>query len=104
MDGKENAYVLHKELGEWMTNNMTVVRYNDKLEATIHKIKELKERYSNININDASRWNNAGAAFTRQLWNMMELAEAMTKVRYCATKAAGPITNQTSRIATMRIS
>ncbi|AHM67730.1 succinate dehydrogenase [Paenibacillus polymyxa] len=79
MDGKENAYVLHKELGEWMTNNMTVVRYNDKLEATIHKIKELKERYSNININDASRWNNAGAAFTRQLWNMMELAEAMTK-------------------------
>lgn len=79
MDGKENAYVLHKELGEWMTNNMTVVRYNDKLEATIHKIKELKERYSNININDASRWNNASAAFTRQLWNMMELAEAMTK-------------------------
>ena len=28
MDGTENAYVLHKELGEWMTNNMTVVRYN----------------------------------------------------------------------------
>ena len=27
----ENAYVIHKELGEWMTNNVTVVRYNDKL-------------------------------------------------------------------------
>ena len=45
MDGTENAYVLHKELGEWMTNNMTVVRYNDKLEETIDKIKELKQRY-----------------------------------------------------------
>lgn len=78
MQGTENAYVLHKELGEWMTNNMTVVRYNDKLEATIGKIKELKQRYKNINMTDTSRWNNQGAAFTRQLWNMLELAEAMT--------------------------
>ncbi|MEC2343991.1 succinate dehydrogenase flavoprotein subunit [Paenibacillus barengoltzii] len=79
MDGIENAYVIHKELGEWMTANMTVVRHNDRLEATINKIKELKERYKKININDTSRWNNTGAAFTRQLWNMLELAEAMTK-------------------------
>ncbi|CAG5091802.1 Succinate dehydrogenase flavoprotein subunit [Thermobacillus xylanilyticus] len=78
LDGTENAYQLHKELGEWMTNNMTVVRYNDKLRETIGKIKELKERYKRININDTSRWNNAGVAFTRQLWNMFELAEAMT--------------------------
>jgi succinate dehydrogenase / fumarate reductase flavoprotein subunit len=78
MDGSENAYVLHKELGEWMTNNMTVVRYNNKLQETINKIKELKQRYTNININDTARWNNTGVAFTRQLWNMMELAEAMT--------------------------
>ncbi|OBR64439.1 succinate dehydrogenase flavoprotein subunit [Paenibacillus oryzae] len=78
MNGTENAYVLHKELGEWMTNNMTVVRFNDKLEATIGKIKELKQRYRNININDTAGWNNAGVAFTRQLWNMLELSEAMT--------------------------
>lgn len=25
MDGDENAYVLHRELGEWMTANVTVV-------------------------------------------------------------------------------
>lgn len=78
MNGNENAYVIHKELGEWMTNNMTVVRFNDKLEATINKIKELKQRYKNININDTAAWNNAGVAFTRQLWNMLELSEAMT--------------------------
>ncbi|MEK3733635.1 MULTISPECIES: succinate dehydrogenase flavoprotein subunit [Paenibacillus] len=78
MEGTENAYVIHKELGEWMTNNMTVVRYNDKLQATIDKIKELKQRYRNINMTDTSRWNNQGVAFTRQLWNMLELAEAMT--------------------------
>ncbi|MBB6732520.1 succinate dehydrogenase flavoprotein subunit [Cohnella zeiphila] len=78
MDGTENAYLLHKELGEWMTNNMTVVRFNDKLQQTIDKIKELKQRYKKININDTAQWNNAGVAFTRQLWNMLELAEAMT--------------------------
>ncbi|WP_410514141.1 succinate dehydrogenase flavoprotein subunit [Paenibacillus sp. BR2-3] len=78
MSGTENAYVIHKELGEWMTANMTVVRHNAKLEATIGKIKELKERYRNINMNDTSRWNNQGVAFTRQLWNMLELSEAMT--------------------------
>jgi len=78
MNGTENAYVLHKELGEWMTNNMTVVRFNKKLEETIGKIKELKQRYNNININDTARWNNSGVAFTRQLWNMIELSEAMT--------------------------
>ena len=78
MSGTENAYVIHKELGEWMTNNMTVVRYNNKLQETINKIKELKQRYRSININDIARWNNAGVAFTRQLWNMLELSEAMT--------------------------
>ncbi|ULL18186.1 succinate dehydrogenase flavoprotein subunit [Paenibacillus sp. H1-7] len=78
MDGKENAYVLHKELGEWMTNNMTVVRYNKKLEETIAKINELKDRYRNINMTDTARWNNQGVAFTRQLWNMLELSHAMT--------------------------
>jgi succinate dehydrogenase / fumarate reductase flavoprotein subunit len=79
LDGTENAYKLHKELGEWMTDNMTVVRYNKKLEETINKIKELKERYKRINITDTARWSNQGVPFTRQLWNMLELAEAMTK-------------------------
>lgn len=60
MTGTENAYVIHKELGEWMTANMTVVRENKKLEATIGKIKELKERYKNINMSDTSRWSNQG--------------------------------------------
>ncbi|XID95755.1 succinate dehydrogenase flavoprotein subunit [Paenibacillaceae bacterium WGS1546] len=78
LDGNENPYVLAKELGEWMTNNMTVVRYNKKLEETIGKIKELKQRYNKININDTANWNNSGAAYTRQLWNMLELAESMT--------------------------
>jgi succinate dehydrogenase / fumarate reductase flavoprotein subunit len=78
MDGNENAYLLHKELGEWMTDNVTVVRYNDRLKKTDEKILELMERYQNINVNDTSKWNNQGASFIRQLWNMLELARVIT--------------------------
>ncbi|WP_088006587.1 succinate dehydrogenase flavoprotein subunit [Indiicoccus explosivorum] len=78
MDGTENAYVLHKELGEWMTDNVTVVRYNDKLKETDDKILELLERYENINILDTQRWSNQGAMFTRQLKNMLYLARVIT--------------------------
>lgn len=78
MDGTENAYVIHKELGEWMTNNVTVVRYNDKLKETDNKILELMERWKNININDTNNWSNQGALFTRQLWNMLQLARVIT--------------------------
>jgi succinate dehydrogenase / fumarate reductase, flavoprotein subunit len=78
MNGTENAYVIHKELGEWMTDNVTVVRHNDKLKETDAKIVELMERYKKININDTAKWSNQGAMFTRQLWNMLQLARVIT--------------------------
>ncbi|HEX7057388.1 MAG TPA: succinate dehydrogenase flavoprotein subunit [Bacilli bacterium] len=78
MDGPENPYMLHKELGEWMTNNVTVVRYNKKLQETDEKIQELMERYKRVGLPDKSLWSNQGASFTRQLWNMLQLARVIT--------------------------
>ncbi|RFB17735.1 succinate dehydrogenase flavoprotein subunit [Bacillus sp. HNG] len=89
MDGTENAYLLHKELGEWMTDNVTVVRYNDKLLKTDEKIQELMERYKNININDTSKWSNQGATFTRQLQNMLQLARVITIGAYNRNESRG---------------
>ncbi|GGH83700.1 succinate dehydrogenase / fumarate reductase flavoprotein subunit [Pullulanibacillus pueri] len=89
MDGSENAYVLHKELGEWMTDNVTVVRENKKLLKTDEKIQELMERYQNINVNDTSKWSNSGAAFTRQLWNMLQLARVITLGAYNRNESRG---------------
>ncbi|MEK5331857.1 MULTISPECIES: succinate dehydrogenase flavoprotein subunit [unclassified Lysinibacillus] len=79
MDGTENAYLLHKELGELMTATMTVVRFNDQLEETYKKLGEFQKRWENININDTQKWSNQGAHFTRQLKNMLYLAKVMTK-------------------------
>lgn len=89
MDGTENAYVLHKELGEWMTDNVTVVRYNEKLLKTDQKIEELMERYKKININDTASWSNQGAAFTRQLDNMLQLARVITIGAYNRNESRG---------------
>lgn len=89
MNGSENAYQIHKELGEWMTDNVTVVRENDKLLETDKKIQELQERFKDININDTSRWSNQGVMFTRQLQNMLQLARVVTLGAYNRNESRG---------------
>src|SRR5699024_476217 len=89
MDGEENAYQLHEELGEWMTANVTVVRDNPKLLKTDEKIQELLERFDNINMNDTARWSNQGLMFTRQLKNMLHLARVITLGAYNRNESRG---------------
>jgi len=89
MDGEENAYQIHQELGEWMTNNVTVVRENSKLLETDKKIQELLERWENINISDTSRWSNQAVMFTRQLKNMLHLARVITLGAYNRDESRG---------------
>ncbi len=89
MDGNENAYKIHEELGKWMTDNVTVVRYNDRLLKTDEKILELMERYKKININDASKWSNQGVVFTRQLDGMLKLARVITIGAYNRNESRG---------------
>ncbi|GAW92812.1 succinate dehydrogenase flavoprotein subunit [Calderihabitans maritimus] len=78
MDGTENPWQLHRELSEWMNTNVTVVRYNKKLQETDNKIQELMERYKKINVFDRSSWCNEAVIFTRQLWGMLQLARVIT--------------------------
>lgn len=77
-EGSENQYKLHDELGKWMTDNVTVVRYNDKLKATDDKILELKDRFKRISINDSNLWATQAIPHARQLNNMLELARVIT--------------------------
>jgi succinate dehydrogenase / fumarate reductase flavoprotein subunit len=79
MDGKENAYILHKELGEVMTRNVTIVRENKKLDETLVKIKELKARWKKCNPLDKNPGYNQPLLFLNHLWNMLELAHIITK-------------------------
>lgn len=78
MTGTENPYKIHREMGEWMTNNATVVRYNDRLAATDNKLLELMERYNKIGIVDNTGWSNQIVPYTRHLLNMLQLARVIT--------------------------
>ncbi|GGH99659.1 succinate dehydrogenase flavoprotein subunit [Mammaliicoccus vitulinus] len=89
LKGTENAYKLHKELGEIMTANVTVVRHNDKLLETDKKIVELMKRYQNIDMEDTSTWSNQAVFFTRQLWNMLVLARVITIGAYNRNESRG---------------
>ncbi|MBK9214226.1 MAG: succinate dehydrogenase flavoprotein subunit [Chloracidobacterium sp.] len=76
-EGGENQYKLHEELGKVMTDNATVVRYNDRLQATDDKIRELQERFQKISINDSNLWATQAVPHARQLKNMFELARVI---------------------------
>src|SRR6476646_7770234 len=76
--GTENQYVLHEEMGRIMTDNVTVVRYNDRLQKTDDKLRELIDRYDRISINDSNLWATMALPHARQLRNMLDLARVIT--------------------------
>lgn len=76
--GSVNPHVLHAELGEWMTENCTVIRHNDKLKKTDEKIQELLEKYKKISLPDKGQWANKEILFARQLSHMLQLARVIT--------------------------
>ncbi|RXH56346.1 succinate dehydrogenase flavoprotein subunit [Granulicella sibirica] len=77
--GTENPFKIWRELGETMTKHATIIRYNAGLDEADAKIVELLARYKNINLSDKSQWANTSFAFTRQLYNMLELGRVIVQ-------------------------
>jgi succinate dehydrogenase / fumarate reductase flavoprotein subunit len=78
-DGTENPFKLWRELGDLMTKDCTVIRYNKNLKQTDVKIVELLERFRHVNLSDKTQWANTSVAFTRQLYNMLQLARVVAQ-------------------------
>jgi succinate dehydrogenase / fumarate reductase, flavoprotein subunit len=78
-DGNENVHLLHDELAEWMVKYVTVMRNNVDLKKTLNKIKEIKERYGKIKLDDRSQFANQTYAFANQFHYMIDLAAIITK-------------------------
>jgi succinate dehydrogenase / fumarate reductase, flavoprotein subunit len=77
--GNENPFRLWRELGELMTKDCTVIRYNKNLQQTDAKLVELIERFENVNLSDRSMWANTSFVFTRQLYNMLQLSRVIAQ-------------------------
>jgi succinate dehydrogenase / fumarate reductase flavoprotein subunit len=76
--GSENPITIWRELGDVMTENVTVIRYNAALVKTLTKIDELSDRFKKINLQDRTQWANQTLNFARELGNMLILARAIT--------------------------
>jgi succinate dehydrogenase / fumarate reductase flavoprotein subunit len=75
--GSENPITIWKEMGEWMTEHVTVTRKNPDIQRTDAKLQELLERFKKVNLSDRTKWSNQTLAFTRELYNMLVLARVI---------------------------
>jgi len=76
--GTENPIAIWREMGDIMTENVTVIRYNANLQKTLVKLDELSERFTRINLQDRTQWANQTLNFVRELGNMLILARVIT--------------------------
>lgn len=88
-DGTENVHKLHDEMADWMVRNVTVKRNNVDLQKTIDKLKEIRERYDHISLDDKGHLMNQTYAFANQFRAMLELALAMTKSALVRNESRG---------------
>ncbi|MBZ5528344.1 MAG: succinate dehydrogenase flavoprotein subunit [Acidobacteriia bacterium] len=77
-DGSENPVTIWRELGDLMTEHVTVTRYNKNLEIADRKIQDLIARFKKVNLSDRTQWSNQTLNFTRELGNMLVLARVIT--------------------------
>jgi len=77
-DGSENPITIWRELGDLMTEHVTVTRVNKNLQAADAKILALQERYKKINLSDRTKWSNQTLNFALELENMLILARVIT--------------------------
>ena len=77
--GSENPYFIWQEMGKWLTDHCTVVRYNDKLELTIAQLQTWKDRYKRVKLSDSGMYTNQNLSFTRALGDMLINSEAVLR-------------------------
>ncbi|MBC7782899.1 MAG: succinate dehydrogenase flavoprotein subunit [Burkholderiales bacterium] len=87
--GTENPYVIWQEMGKWMTDYCTVVRYNDKLELTLQQLQTWKDRYARVKLSDTGMYTNQNLSFTRALGDMLINAEAILRAALARNESRG---------------
>jgi len=77
-DGTENPITIWRELGDIMTEHVTVTRINKNLAKAAGQLGELQARYQRVNLSDRTKWSNQTLNFARELGNMLILARVVT--------------------------
>ncbi len=75
--GDENPYEIKKELTKVMDDNFWIFRNGEDMKEGVKKIRELKERYKNVEIVDKSRRFNTDLINTMEIGFMLDVAEVV---------------------------
>ena len=87
--GTERIFTLRKEMNETMETSAGIYRSEKSLRETRDKIKELKDRFSNINMEDKSLNFNTELTTALELEFMLDVAEAIVYSALDRTESRG---------------
>ncbi|MCX8151970.1 MAG: succinate dehydrogenase/fumarate reductase flavoprotein subunit [Archaeoglobaceae archaeon] len=87
--GDENPYQIKKELNETMDKNLWIFREGNGLRETVKKIRELKEKYKNIEIKDNKKGINTDLLWALEVGYMLDVAEVVATAAFLRTESRG---------------
>ncbi len=79
MNGKENPYTLHQDMGNILLANVLIVRENSKLEKALIQISDLETRFKDVQCLDTTHWSNPAPSMIQQLHCQIQLAKIITQ-------------------------
>ncbi len=88
-DASESAYSLRGELQKIMDSEVAVYRTGSGLESALSKIKELKQRVTDIRVKDRGRIYNTDLLSALEVDNLLDLAEVVVAGALARTESRG---------------
>jgi succinate dehydrogenase / fumarate reductase flavoprotein subunit len=88
--GTDNPYVIQRDLGKTMSDNVTIIRVNKRMKETLKIVEQCKDRYqNNLGMPDTGTWSNQTLTFAKAVKDMLVLAEAITKAAIARDESRG---------------
>ncbi|MEO2047381.1 MAG: fumarate reductase/succinate dehydrogenase flavoprotein subunit [Pirellulales bacterium] len=91
--GNENPYAVHEDLRSMMQNLVGIVRSDEDLRAALGKLGELRERAAKVHVGGNIQFN-PGWHLALDLWNMLDISEAVTRAALERTESRGAHTRE----------
>lgn len=88
-DGKENAFDIATEMKKVMFDDMGIFRSGAGMQNALNKVRELKERYKHVRVQDSGKIFNMDLINAWELGNLLDLAEVTTVSALARTESRG---------------
>lgn len=85
----ETVAHIRTEMGQTMNRHVGMFRTDEGLREALSKLRELKERYKRVGVQDKSRMFNTSLLFHLELGNMLDVAEAIAAAALHRTESRG---------------